>query len=428
MLARAHVLPFTRERDGALDVSFLAEDEDGRVVAYLDRLCRLARRLEGRPRRTVAEALRRQERRVRDARRLAGVAKALLDACEFQPPAGAARALEVRSALFRARGVLWPPTPGDARAPYEAAAAELCITPDEVDRLLYADAPAARILTRAPALDGTGLLARYNLELARAVLLDATTMTLTARGGWRAIFRAVKLARLMYRIERAGARRYRVELTGPAAPFIARPQRYGARFARVVPALTRAPGWRLDATLARDDQRLTYALDGSAPIARPRRRGRPPRYDSRWERDLARDFAEKLGQERGGWTLAREATPVPAGDELRRVLRDSSFCLLVRRPTGRRRSWPSAHPRPPIGRRPTGNRRGVVRHRSYARPALSASRMPFARDWLQRPVPNPSYRPTNAPLSARSRTSPAAAWAPGGPGRRPPPGPATCRQ
>lgn len=316
MLSRAHVLPFTRERDGALEVSFLAPDEGGRVVAYLDRLCRLVRRLERRPRRTVAEALRRQDRRVRDARRLAGVAKALLDACEFQPPPGAARAPEVRAALFRARGALWPPTPGDARSPYQAAAAELGIPPAEVDRLLYADAPAARILTRAPALDGPALLARYNLELARAVLLDATTMTLTARGGWRAIFRAVKLARLMYRIERAGARRYRVELTGPAAPFITRPQRYGARFARVVPALTRAPGWRLDAVIAQGERRLTYTLDGSAPIARPRRRGRPPRYDSRWERDLARDFAEKLGEARGGWTLEREATPVPAGGEL----------------------------------------------------------------------------------------------------------------
>src|SRR5690606_12972516 len=92
MLSRAHVLPFTRERDGALEVSFLAPDEGGRVVAYLDRLCRLVRRLERRPRRTVAEALRRQDRRVRDARRLAGVAKALLDACELQPPPGAARA------------------------------------------------------------------------------------------------------------------------------------------------------------------------------------------------------------------------------------------------------------------------------------------------------------------------------------------------
>jgi hypothetical protein len=52
----------------------------------LDRFCRLVRRLEGRPRVTVVEALRRQERRVRDSARLAGIAKTLLDLSEFVPP------------------------------------------------------------------------------------------------------------------------------------------------------------------------------------------------------------------------------------------------------------------------------------------------------------------------------------------------------
>ncbi|MBI4513709.1 MAG: DUF790 family protein, partial [Gemmatimonadetes bacterium] len=244
MLRRTHVQLFTVERGDRLEVVFL-DDPDGRVVAFLDRLCGLVRRLEGRPRRVVIEALRRQERRVRDARRLAGIAKALLDLCEFRPPPGAHAAPEVRRAVFAARGELWPPTPGDARVPYERAAAALALPPEEVERLLYADAPAAQLLARAPALDGRRLLERYNLELARAVLLDAAKATLTARGGWRRIFRAVKLARLMYRIEPAGKGAYRVELTGPAAAFIMRPQRYGRRLSRVVPALARAPGWRL---------------------------------------------------------------------------------------------------------------------------------------------------------------------------------------
>jgi hypothetical protein len=45
---------------------------------------------------------------------------------------------------------------------------------------------------------------RYNLELARGVLLNATSLTIATRRGWRSIFHAVKLARLMYRVERAG--------------------------------------------------------------------------------------------------------------------------------------------------------------------------------------------------------------------------------
>ena len=315
MLDRTHVLPFTSLAGDVISVDFL-RDPDGRVTAFLDRLLRLARRLEGRERRVLLEALRRQERRVRDASRLAGIARTLADACEFRVPVGAERASEVRDALFGARGALWPPLPGDERLPYETAGLQLDLSGDDVASLLYADAPGSRVLRRAPPFDGRALLDRYNLNLARGVLLDAATVTLRASGGWRAIFRAVKLARLMYTLARSGRSRrsYQLTLTGPAAPFLARPQRYGARFARVVPALTRAPAWRLEAEIVRGERRLQYLLDAKdLPV--PRRRGRP-RYDSRFEQALAAEFAAKLHEERAGWTLAREDSPRAVGELL----------------------------------------------------------------------------------------------------------------
>ena len=311
MLRRTHVLPFTTEDDGRIDVVFL-EERDGRVTAFLDRLCRLLRRLEGRRRDVVLEALRRQERRVRDARRLAGLAKVLLDAGRFEPDPLAERAPAVRDAVFRARGELWPPVPGDVDAPYQAAAAGLGMTVREARDALYADRPDRRRLARAPRWDGRRLLHRYNMELARAVLLDAVEMTVTARGGWGDVFRTVKLARLMYRIERADDG-YRATLTGPAAPYVTRARRYGIRFARVVPALTRAPGWRLDATILRDDRRLAYTLQAGGAI---RTRARRTRYDSAWEKGLAAEFADKIGPERDGWTLIREERPVPVHDDV----------------------------------------------------------------------------------------------------------------
>ncbi len=327
MLRRPHIEPFLQERDSEIAVQFL-EDADGRVGPFLDRLCRLVGRLEGRPRSAVAEALRRQEPRVRDARRLAGIAKSLLDRCRFRPPPGAERAPEVRYAVFQARGAAWPPTAGDRRLPFERAAAALALDVAEVERLLYADRPEARILAHAPGMDGRTLLDRYNLDLARGVLMDAERLVVTAQGGWRDIFRAVKLARLMYRIEPADRKRYRVELTGPAAPYVARRERYGIRFARVVPALARAPGWRLEADILREGRRLVYRLDERAPFGRGRRRVRAaarahervrepgPVYDSAWERSLAEDFAAKIGPQRSGWSLHREATPVAVGEEL----------------------------------------------------------------------------------------------------------------
>ncbi len=307
-----------RVEGGRVRLAYLA-DVGGRVVPFLDRLCRLVRRLEGWPRDSVVEALRRQERHVRDSARLAGLAKALLDACEFRAPDGAADAPAIREAAFLARGRRWPPVPGDADLPYDEGAALLGLSTEHTKAVLYADSPGARILVRAPDFDGRQLLARYNLELARAVLLDAERVRFTARGGWRGIFRAVKSARLMHTVTRVG-RSYQVELTGPAAAFIVRPARYGARLARVVPALARAPRWRMDADVRRDGQACVFSARGrpraTGPKAAVGGEAKRATFDSAWERSLSMDFRKSFGAERGGWQLLRETTPVVAGDEL----------------------------------------------------------------------------------------------------------------
>ena len=320
MLSRSHVAPFLR-RDGAtVRVDYLA-DPDGRVSVLLDHLCRLVRRLEGWRRASVVEALRRQERRVRDVARLSGIAKTLLDLCQFVPPADASLSPEVRDAVFRARGRRWPPVPFDHDVPYEEAAVDLGRSVQDVRRLLYADTPAERVLQHVPGITGRALLARYNLELARGVLLDANSLTVTARGGWRGIFRALKAARLMYVVRRRG-QSYEVEVTGPAAAFIVRRSRYGARLARVIPALMRAPRWRFeaevrgpgDATLRFRARARPRAAGSVAPVGG---RARNPRYDSSWERSLASDFRRQFGRDaRNGWTLSRESSPVPVSDEL----------------------------------------------------------------------------------------------------------------
>jgi predicted nuclease of restriction endonuclease-like RecB superfamily len=336
MLQRPQVLPFVREVGGPsgprLEVDFLLDPGDGRVLAFLDRLLRLLRRLEGAPLRTVNEALRRQERRVRDARRLSGIARTLLGMSRFEPPPGADRAAEFREALFQARGRRWPPLPGDEDLPYQEAAEALALPPAlrrDLRHLTRADHPGERVLRRAPRVDAAALLDRYNLELARGVLLDASTVTVRARGGWKELVRAAKLARLMYRLVPEGSpgrgrrRAYRLELTGPAAPFLAHPRRYGARFASIVPALTRAPSWSLEARVQRGERWVSYRLEAGAPVGK----GRRARYDSRWEAELARGLrlaVEEAGA--GGW-------PAPSGPSTGRT---SSF------PWGMRSSSPTS--------------------------------------------------------------------------------------
>ena len=320
MLSRSHVAPFVRRNAATLSVAYLA-DPDGRVSLLLDHLSRLVRRLEGWRRASVVEALRRQERRVRDVARLSGIAKTLLDLCQFVPPEDASLSPEVRDAVFRARGRRWPPVPGDHGVPYEEAAASLGRSVSDVRRLLYADTPGERVLLRAPRIDGRALLARYNLELARGVLLNADRLMVTARGGWRGIFRALKAARLMYVVKRRG-QSYEVEVTGPAAAFVVRRTRYGARLARVIPALMRAPRWRFEAEVrGPDGTPLRFRARGrpraAGSVAPVGGRARRPRYDSSWERSLASDFRRQFGRDaRNGWTLSRESTPVAAADEL----------------------------------------------------------------------------------------------------------------
>jgi predicted nuclease of restriction endonuclease-like RecB superfamily len=320
MLQRPQILPFLRETGGRLEVEFLSDPGDGRVLHFLDRLLRLLRRIEGAPLRTVQEALSRQERRVRDARRLEGISRTLMGLARFEAPPGTEQAAEFRRALFAARGERWPPIPGDEDAPYQDAA-QLLDLPAHLRRdlraLTYADHPGERVLRRAPRLDAPALLDRYNLELARGTLLDAETLTLGARGGWKDLVRAVKLARVMYRMSPDGdpaqgrRRAYRMELTGPAAPFLAHPRRYGIRFAQVVPALTRAPSWWLEAGIRRQGRRVPYRLEAGAPVGK----GRRARYDSRWEAELARDLrGTQLA--RSEWSLFREEAPISLGDEL----------------------------------------------------------------------------------------------------------------
>jgi len=315
MLSRAQVDPFVRSRGAVLRVVYLA-DEKGRIVPFLDRLLRLVRRLEGRSLETVVEALRRQERRVRDASRLAGIARTIVEWCEFVPPPGSDQLEAARQEIFAARGAMWPPVPGDALAPFAAAAAVRGISPEALQHALYDDRPGARRLHRVPDGDGRALLARYNLELARGVLRDATRIELRTRGGWRDVFRAVKSAGLMHELVREG-KRYRLVLTGPAAAFVVRPARYGVRFARVLPVLARSPGWRVDAEIERRGELCTLRLSGrarantgSAPVGgEPRRE----RYDSAWERRFVRDFRASSWAKREGWRLTRERSPLSSG-------------------------------------------------------------------------------------------------------------------
>lgn len=311
MLTRAQRDPFVRVRGDRARVAYLT-DSGGRVLPFLDRLCHLMQRVEGAPRARVEELLRRQERRVRDAARLAGLARTLLLTSDFRPPPLARHVEALRAEVFRARGSAWPPIPGDELTPYEVVAARADVSPDELQAALYCDHQVEWRLHRAPGFDGRALLARYNLELARAVLCDATSMQVRARGGWRRLFTATRRLGLMYELTRRG-RSYELAVTGPAAAFLVRPARYGVRFARLLTTIAQAPAWHVHAALVRDDRTVSFTVAGAARARRAAPIGGEPkreRLDSAWERRFLRDLRDSDWVRTRGWQVTRERSPI----------------------------------------------------------------------------------------------------------------------
>ena len=188
---------------------------------------------------------------MRDASRLAGISWALLEWCDFTAPHGVESLEEARRQVSVVRGALWPPAPGDALVSVTAAAAHMGIAVDALQRMMYDDRPGAKRLTRVPTAGGHELLARYNLELARAVLRDATP------GG------AAHARRMARRVSCGQSRRVdaRVDSGREEIPSRAHRAGGGVRCATnavwcalrsSAPVLARTPGWRVDADVLRN--------------------------------------------------------------------------------------------------------------------------------------------------------------------------------
>ena len=174
---------------------------------------------------------------------------------------------------------------------------------------LYADYPEFHRLAAFPA-DYTpeSLRADYDLAQAQALLYAATEVTVEAGRDFRHILRYARLARLLHRVERAGADGYRFVLDGPSS-VLRRTRAYGVDFARFLAALVRLSHWQLEARieLRKGWRPLTFTLsadDGLGARATP-----PPEFDS----NLEAAIAKKFGRERAGWRLIREGAVLPLG-------------------------------------------------------------------------------------------------------------------
>jgi predicted nuclease of restriction endonuclease-like RecB superfamily len=213
-----------------------------------------------------------------------GLAKLLEDRCEFevvsgQPPEKVREVVfRMAAALRQAPGaspkdqvsvsVTGAGSPGfDRTAILRQTAAELGLTPEEVDRGLFADLKSEQRLIRFKDISSERLLQRYNVALAQAVLLRSTRVQVNLQGEppqrYRQLLRLVKFHRLICEIEKTGPDSYSLLLDGPLSLFSAT-QKYGLQLALFLPAILLCRDFELTAELYWGPQRRQKAFSLSS--------------------------------------------------------------------------------------------------------------------------------------------------------------------
>ncbi len=272
-----------------------------------------------------------------------GLAKVLTDAATFTPLETSFPPAQIRERLFSYGPMFSTPQLFHPQARYEvvqSVAEELSISSEQVEASIFADRPATYILKEVgPEWTPAGLLARYNLELARGVLYWASQIQIEVHGGYKDIWnswtqnspvyldstletgshykdlwRYIKLFKLMFWAQPLPGGGYHIDLDGPISPFVSATTRYGRQFAAFLPALLLCERWSMVAAVrAPQNQAMTtYRLDHTSSLVTHFRSSGT--FDSRLEANFASEFEEKMGGKRGHWRLFRESEVLLLGD------------------------------------------------------------------------------------------------------------------
>jgi uncharacterized protein len=301
-------------------------------------LIRLFQAYLNQPRRELDAALEEYEGDRLDYPVLRGLAKVLSDATTFanEPPVDPT---DLRAALFtraaeRGLVVAHPDLlhPALRETLISEVAESFGLTPAGVENTLYADLPEEQLLVAlGPQWTEQELVGRYNLELARGLLYWASEMRLTVQGGYKDLFKYLKLFKLMNTIQRLPKGGYAITVDGPLSPFVSATLRYGFQMAKFLPGLMLCPEWTMEADIHVPWRRAQGETAKSSPLHyrldhRSELRSHymaSAAYDSLLEEDFAAEFEAKFGGTQRKWVLAREDEIIPVGDSV--LIPDFSF-------------------------------------------------------------------------------------------------------
>lgn len=260
-----------------------------------------------------------------------GLSKLLEDRCEFEVVSGHPPD-QLREVVFRAAAQ--QRTQGFERDRILAqVAAELQLTPEQVDQGLFADLKSEQHLIRFKDLSAQHLLERYNVGLAQAVLLRAVRLHVTIRHEppqrYRQLLRQVKFHRLICEVERLTPESHRLHLDGPLSLFSAT-QKYGLQLAFFLPTLLLCRDFELEAELRWGAQRkpkkfLLSSKDGLVSHAADTGTYVPPEL---------RMFVELFRKRIDDWEIHEESEIFPLGKgfwvpDFRLIHRHSQATVLL---------------------------------------------------------------------------------------------------
>ena len=266
----------------------------------------------GETRADLDEALGALEREADDFKLVRGFAKLVDREAEFETraPIDPER---TRSAVFAAAESVGVVTDADREAALSRAADSLGVSPEAVERSLYADLDERQVLAAVDdPWDPDELLTRYDLSLAQTALFDATEVRIRSSDP-RAVVSAVKRFRLMYEIRNTGDRggtlsAREVVVTGPDSVF-RRTRRYGTRFARLLRTVAKTGEWDLTATI--DDHGTDRELHLTHEDLRVP--GADPVVEVSYDSGVEVDFATRFSSLDLDWDLVREPEPLETG-------------------------------------------------------------------------------------------------------------------
>jgi predicted nuclease of restriction endonuclease-like RecB superfamily len=235
-----------------LVLSRLRGRQRARAVELAEALLETARNSVGSTREELMQAWGRVETLARERRLLDGLCKLVEDQCEFavdlaDDPADLRR--EVFTRASAARRQAGGATYFDRDAVLSEVAAARQLSPEQIERALYADLRGAHQLVAPAPGAADELVCRYEQAQVQAVLLRAVKVTAEVfcrqPAAYRTLFNQLKFRRLLYAVGPL-PQGYHLEIDGPLSLFSS-VTKYGLQLALALPALQQCDRLRLRA-------------------------------------------------------------------------------------------------------------------------------------------------------------------------------------